>query len=90
MSSQVAALGIDQLIWWTAVISASIGLINLFPIPLLDGGHLMFYAIEAVMGRPLSEKAQEIGFRIGAIMVASLMVLVFYNDLVRLSTKLLG
>ena len=48
-----------------AVISVSVGLINLFPIPLLDGGHLLFYAVEAVRRRPLSERSQEIGFRIG-------------------------
>jgi len=63
--------------------SVSIGLINLFPIPLLDGGHLMFYAIEAVRGRPLSEKAQEIGFRIGFVLVAMLMLVSTWNDLVR-------
>ena len=48
-----------------AVLSVSIGLLNLFPVPLLDGGHLMFYGIEAIRGRPLSERAQEVGFRIG-------------------------
>ena len=48
-----------------AMLSVSIGLLNLFPVPLLDGGHLLFYGIEAVRGRPLSERAQEIGFRIG-------------------------
>ena len=63
--------------------SVSIGLINLFPIPLLDGGHLLFYAIEAVRGRPLSEKAQEIGFRIGFAFVAMLMILATWSDLTR-------
>ena len=63
-----------------AVLSVSIGLINLFPIPLLDGGHLLFYAIEAVRGRPLSERAQEIGFRIGLAIVVMLML--FANGMI--------
>ncbi len=57
-----------------AVLSISIGLLNLFPVPLLDGGHLLFYAVEAVRGRPLSEQSQEIGFRIGLGLVLMLMV----------------
>ena len=67
-----------------AVLSVSIGLLNLFPIPLLDGGHLLFYAIEAVRGRPLSERAQEIGFRIGLALVLMLMIFATYNDILRL------
>jgi regulator of sigma E protease len=63
------------------VISVSVGLINLFPIPLLDGGHLMFYAIEAVRRRPLSQRSQEIGFRIGLALVLMLMVFATWNDL---------
>ena len=62
--------GFVALIHLAAVLSVSIGLLNLFPIPLLDGGHLLFYAIEAIRGRPLSERAQEMGFRIGLAMVA--------------------
>jgi regulator of sigma E protease len=65
------------------VISVSIGLLNLFPIPLLDGGHLLFYAIEGVRGRPLSEKAQEVGFRIGFAIVVMLMIFATFNDIVR-------
>ena len=65
VSGQVATAGMVALIHLAAVLSVSIGLLNLFPIPLLDGGHLLFYAIEAVRGRPLSERAQEMGFRIG-------------------------
>jgi regulator of sigma E protease len=63
-----------------AVLSVSIGLINLFPVPLLDGGHLMFYAIEAIRGRPLSERAQEVGFRIGFAIVILLLVYTTYQD----------
>lgn len=64
-----------------AVLSVSIGLINLFPIPLLDGGHLLFYAIEAIRGRPLSERAQEMGFRIGLAIVVMLMIFATFNDI---------
>ena len=65
ISGQVATIGLAALIHLAAVLSISIGLLNLFPVPLLDGGHLLFYAVEAVRGRPLSERAQEMGFRIG-------------------------
>ncbi|PPD28927.1 MAG: RIP metalloprotease RseP [Hyphomicrobium sp.] len=81
VSGQVAKVGIEALIHLVAVLSVSVGLINLFPIPLLDGGHLMFYAIEAVRGRSLSERSQEIGFRIGLAVVLSLMVFATLNDL---------
>ena len=65
----------------TAYISISLGLINLFPIPMLDGGHLMFYAFEKVLGRPLSQKTQEGFFRIGLILLLSLMFFTTFNDL---------
>ncbi len=74
VSAQVATLGIIALINLAAILSISIGLINLFPIPLLDGGHLLFYGIEALRGRPLSDRAQEIGFRIGLAIVVMLML----------------
>jgi regulator of sigma E protease len=69
------------------VLSVSIGLLNLFPIPLLDGGHLLFYAIEAVRGRPLSERAQEVGFRIGLAIVLMLMIFATFNDILRLTSS---
>jgi regulator of sigma E protease len=81
VTGKVAVLGILPLIQLVAFISVSIGLLNLFPIPLLDGGHLLFYGIEAVRGRPLSERAQEIGFRIGLAIVLMLMVFATYNDI---------
>jgi regulator of sigma E protease len=81
VSGQVATAGIVALIHLAAVLSVSIGLLNLFPVPLLDGGHLMFYAIEAARGRPLSEKAQEVGFRIGFAIVVMLMVFATFNDI---------
>ncbi len=87
VSGQVATLGgIAALISLVAVLSVSIGLINLFPIPLLDGGHLLFYGIEAVRGRPLSERAQEIGFRIGLAIVIMLMVFATWNDIVHIGS----
>jgi regulator of sigma E protease len=70
-----------------AVISVSIGLLNLFPIPLLDGGHLLFYLIEGIRGRPLSERAQELGFRIGLAIVLMLMIFATFNDIVHLTTS---
>ena len=65
-----------------AVLSVSVGLINLFPIPLMDGGHLLYYAFEAVLGHPLSERTQEVGFRIGLLIVLSTMVYATVNDLI--------
>ena len=73
------------LIHLAAVLSISIGLFNLFPIPLLDGGHLLFYAIEAVRGRPLSDRAQEYGFRIGLAIVLLLMIFATFNDILALA-----
>lgn len=81
VSGQVATAGFVALIHLTAVLSVSIGLLNLFPIPLLDGGHLLFYGIEAVRGRPLSERAQEVGFRIGLALVVMLMIFATFNDI---------
>ncbi len=81
ISGEVAKLGFGPLLDLTALLSVSIGLLNLFPIPLLDGGHLLFYAIEAVRGRPLSERAQEVGFRIGLAIVLMLMIFAAFNDL---------
>jgi regulator of sigma E protease len=80
VSGQVASAGFVPLLSLTAVLSVSIGLINLFPIPLLDGGHLLFYAIEAVRGRPLSERAQEVSFRIGLAIVLFLLAFTTYQD----------
>ena len=67
-----------------AILSISIGLLNLVPIPLLDGGHLLYYAAEALRGRPLSQRVQEVGFRIGLAFVLALMILATRNDIVHL------
>ena len=87
MSGQVASFGFVPLIQLAAVLSISIGLLNLFPIPLLDGGHLLFYLIEGIRGRPLSERAQEVGFRIGLAIVLMLMIFATFNDIVHLTTS---
>jgi regulator of sigma E protease len=87
VSGQVATAGIVALIHLAAVLSVSIGLLNLFPIPLLDGGHLMFYAVEGIRGRPLSDRAQEVGFRIGLAIVLMLMIFATFNDIVHLATS---
>lgn len=91
VSGNVAAIGgIGSLVGLIAVLSVSIGLLNLFPVPLLDGGHLLFYAIEAIRGRPLSDRAQEIGFRIGLALVVMLMLFATWNDIVHLGASLSG
>ncbi|WP_306119946.1 MULTISPECIES: RIP metalloprotease RseP [unclassified Roseitalea] len=86
VSGQVATLGFVALLNLTAILSVSIGLLNLLPVPILDGGHLLFYAYEAVRGKPLSESAQEVGYRIGFALILGLMVFATWNDI----TLLLG
>ena len=80
VSGEVATLGIIALINLTALLSLNIGIFNLLPIPMLDGGHLMYYLIEAVRGRPLSMRVQEMGFRVGFALVITLMVFTLFND----------
>lgn len=89
-AGDAASMGFFQFISVVAFLSVSIGLINLFPIPMLDGGHLVYYAIEAVRGKPLGENAQEWGFRIGFSLVIMLMVVGTWNDLVRVATVWFG
>ena len=84
LSGQMARSGIDDLFFFMAALSVNLGLINLFPIPMLDGGHLVFFAAEAIRGRPLDARIQEYGFRFGLILVLILMVFATWNDLVHL------
>lgn len=84
LSGHVAELGVISLLMFTAFLSTNLGLINLLPIPVLDGGHLAFYAVEAIRGRPLGETAQEYGFRLGLVVIVGLMVFVTWNDIVRM------
>jgi len=81
VSGEVATLGIPALINLMALISLNIGLANLLPIPMLDGGHLLYYLVEAVRGRPLSQRIQEIGFRFGLALVLTLTIFTLYNDI---------
>ena len=81
ISGQVAEFGFLAFITTIAYISISLGLINLFPIPLLDGGHLMFFLFEKILGRPLSQKTQEGFFRIGLFLLVSLMLFTTFNDI---------
>ncbi len=82
MSGKVAQLGIASLVGFIALLSINLGLMNLMPIPILDGGHLMFYAAEAVRGRPLPPRALDYGYRVGFAIIASLFVFISWNDLV--------
>jgi regulator of sigma E protease len=82
LSGEIASIGIWSLITFAALLSVNLGLVNLFPIPLLDGGHLTYYAIEAARGKPLGERTQEWGFRIGIAFVLGLMLFATWNDLV--------
>jgi regulator of sigma E protease len=81
LSGQVAELGVSNLISFIAVLSVNLGLINLFPIPVLDGGHLLFYLFEAVRGRPLPRRAQEYSFRAGIAVLGGLFIFATWNDL---------
>jgi regulator of sigma E protease len=84
MSGDVAQVGLISLIAFSAALSINLGLINLFPVPMLDGGHLVYYAVEAVRGKPLGERAQEFGLKVGLALVLSLMLFATWNDLVYL------
>jgi len=89
VAGEMAKLGFGAVLNLAAILSISIGLLNLFPIPLLDGGHLMYYAIEALRGRALNERAQEYGFRLGLVIVCGLMIFATYNDLARITRQLM-
>lgn len=86
-SGHAADLGLFNFIMFIAILSINLGLLNLFPVPMLDGGHLVFYLIEMVRGRPVGERAQEIGLRIGLAMVVALMVFATWNDVSRIVTR---
>lgn len=83
LSGDAAKEGVGSLIWLMAVISINLGLINLFPVPLLDGGHIVFYIAEKLRGKPLHKDVQEVGFRVGLILIMFLMVFANWNDLVQ-------
>jgi regulator of sigma E protease len=83
-SGQSAEQGLTTVLWFMAVLSVNLGLINLFPIPMLDGGHLLFYTLEAARGRPMAEKIQNVAFRFGFALLITLMVFTTVNDVVQL------
>lgn len=85
ISGKVAENGIAPLLMLAGILSISIGLINLLPVPMLDGGHLVFYALEAIFGRPVSPRAQEISFRVGFALVVMLMLFSTWNDIIHLT-----
>jgi regulator of sigma E protease len=84
LSGQVTQDGLPYVVWFIALLSINLGLINLFPIPVLDGGHLMFYAAEALRGRPLGKRVQEYGSMAGLAAVLALMIFATWNDLVQM------
>lgn len=83
-AGDTASLGVVPFLGFLAIVSISLGIINLLPIPILDGGHLLYFAVEAVRGKPLSEYAQAVGQQVGLLLLFLLMGLAFYNDLARL------
>lgn len=85
-AGQSVSVGIDHYINFVALVSISLGIFNLFPVPMLDGGHLVYYAVEVVTGKPVSEKIQIVGQQLGLALLGTLMVFVFYQDILRLVT----
>jgi len=83
-AGQSAQGGMEHFVLFLALISISLGVLNLLPIPILDGGHLLFYAIEAIKGEPVSEKVMLWGQQLGILALVGLMTLAFYNDITRL------
>jgi regulator of sigma E protease len=79
-----AQMGISSYLGFLAVISISLGVLNLLPIPMLDGGHLMYYVVEMVKGSPLSARAMEVGQQVGMALLFALMAFAIYNDITRL------
>jgi regulator of sigma E protease len=87
VSGAMAKIGLAALLNLAAILSISVGMLNLFPIPLLDGGHLLYYAVEAVRGKAMNDKVQQFGFKVGLMLVTSLMVFATYNDILRLTRQ---
>jgi regulator of sigma E protease len=83
MTAHASKGGLGGMLGWIAVFSIMLGIMNLLPIPILDGGHLLFYAVEAIRGRPLDERKQEIGFRIGLAILATMMFAAIFGDIMR-------
>ena len=84
VAGKTAAIGLQSYVEFLALVSVSLGILNLLPIPVLDGGHLLYYAFEWLRGKPVSERAQQIGLRLGIAMMLMLMFVAFFNDITRL------
>jgi regulator of sigma E protease len=89
VSGEMAKIGLAALLNLAAILSISVGMLNLLPVPLLDGGHLVYYAVEAMRGKAMNERAQQLGFKIGIMLVTSLMIFATYNDILRLTRQLM-
>ena len=87
MAGEQAKAGLANLVFFTGVLSVNLGILNLLPIPVLDGGHLFFFALEALIGRPISVRKREIAQQIGMVILIALMIFVFYNDILRLLSQ---
>jgi regulator of sigma E protease len=87
VSGAMAKIGLAALLNLAAILSISVGMLNLLPIPLLDGGHLFYYTVEAMRGEAMNERAQQFGFKIGLMLVTILMVFATYNDILRLTRQ---
>jgi regulator of sigma E protease len=85
VASTSAKSGLESYVGFLALLSVSLGVLNLLPIPVLDGGHLLYYTIELLSGRPVPERIQVVGYQVGLVLVVSLMVFALYNDFSRLS-----
>jgi regulator of sigma E protease len=84
VAGETVSYGLEVYLGFLAILSISLGVLNLLPVPVLDGGHLLFYTIEAVTRRPVPERIQAIGLQLGIIIIAGIMVLAIYNDVSRL------
>jgi regulator of sigma E protease len=84
IANQTAQTSLESFVTFIALVSISLGVLNLLPIPMLDGGHLLYFLVEGVTGRPVSERIQMWGLQIGMVFLVGIMMLAFYNDLLRL------
>ncbi|MFW2712941.1 site-2 protease family protein, partial [Acinetobacter baumannii] len=84
VAGQSAEMGWETFISFMALMSVSLGILNLLPIPMLDGGHLVYYIIEAIRGKPVSEQIQMFGLKVGMVLLGSMMLLALFNDFMRL------
>jgi regulator of sigma E protease len=89
VSGAMAKIGVAAVLNLAAILSISVGMLNLLPIPLLDGGHLVYYAVEAMRGKAMNERAQQFGIDVGVFLLASLMFFATYNDILRLTRQLM-